>query len=314
MSNESKNIYSGIVKAAHEINLGFKTAGQLEEILVKEGDYVQKGQLLAKLDDADYKLGVEALQIQYDQVCDEVERTKKLYEQKSVSANDYEKAVAGLKQLGIQLQVNKNKLDYTSLYAPTDGYIRSVNFAPAEMVDAGTALFSMLDVSSMEVVADIPVGEYRQRKNFENFTCRACGIDDEIAMNFLSLSPKADGNQLYQLHLSFDKAPHKQLTAGMNVEIEITIRHDNATTGYTIPAGAIFKEGNSAYVWTLSNDSVVNKTPVVLGNIDSNGRAIILEGLTGDEQIVRAGVNMLQDGDKVSVIESPKKSNVGGLL
>lgn len=75
--------YSGIVREAHTINLGFKTPGQIERILVAEGDYVHKGQLLAELDDADYRLGVEALQIQYDQLKDEVGRTEQLYRQRA---------------------------------------------------------------------------------------------------------------------------------------------------------------------------------------------------------------------------------------
>ena len=180
--------YSGIVREAHTINLGFKTPGQIERILVAEGDYVHKGQLLAELDDADYRLGVEALQIQYDQLKDEVGRTEQLYRQKSISANDYEKATAGLRQLGVQLQANKNKLNYTKLYAPTDGYIQAVNFSPAEMVDAGTALFTLLDVSRMEVVADIPVAEYQQRDRFTRYFSRVAGSASELPMQLLSLT------------------------------------------------------------------------------------------------------------------------------
>ena len=131
LESTSVRNYAGIVREAHEISLGFKTEGQIECIRVKEGDYVRRGQLLAELDDDDYRLGVEALQIQYDQLSDEVERTERLFRQKSVSANDYEKAVAGLKQLGVQLQVNRNKLGCTKLYAPTDGYVQSVNFSQA---------------------------------------------------------------------------------------------------------------------------------------------------------------------------------------
>lgn len=166
LGGETTCTYSGMVKAAHEVSLGFKTAGQIARIHVSEGDYVQQGQLLAELDDADYRLAVEALQIQYDQLKDEVERTKQLFEQKSVSANDYEKATAGLRQLGVQLQANRNKLDYTKLYAPADGYIQQVSFSPAEMVDAGTALFTLLDVSRLEVEISIPAGEYLRRDRF----------------------------------------------------------------------------------------------------------------------------------------------------
>lgn len=73
-----ERVYAGIVEEAHLVSLAFKTPGQIEKIFVKEGDYVKKGQLLAQLDDEDYKLGVEAVQIQYDQVKDEVGRAKRL--------------------------------------------------------------------------------------------------------------------------------------------------------------------------------------------------------------------------------------------
>lgn len=306
--------YSGIVCEAHTINLGFKTPGQIERILVAEGDYVHKGQLLAELDDADYRLGVEALQIQYDQLKDEVGRTEQLYRQKSISANDYEKATAGLRQLGVQLQANKNKLNYTKLYAPTDGYIQAVNFSPAEMVDAGTALFTLLDVSRMEVVADIPVAEYQQRDRFTRYFSRVAGSASELPMQLLSLTPKADGNQLYQLRLAFVGQPDKQLTAGMNVEVGIVMADTTATTGVVVPLCAVFRDGDTSCVWVLGADSTLVKQQVVLDGSDSRGRAVIREGLTGSEQIVRAGVNALQEGEKVRVIERASKTNVGGLL
>lgn len=307
--------YPGIVREAHTISLGFKTAGQIERILVHEGDYVRKGALLAELDDADYRLGVEALQIQYDQLKDEVERTEKLFNQKSVSANDYEKASAGLKQLGVQLQVNKNKLDYTKLYAPTDGYVQHVNFSPAEMVDAGTALFSLLDLSTMEVEADIPQETYRQRDHFVRYACTATGIVPECPMNLSSLTPKADGNQLYRLQLTFAEKPDERLTAGMNVEVSITVADTTSATGYALPLRAIFRDEEATYVWILGADSTVTKREVLLNRkLDNEGRAIVIEGLTGQERIVRAGVNVLREGERVRVIESPSKTNVGGLL
>lgn len=66
--------YSGIVQEAHQTKVGFKTPGQIQKIYVKEGDRIVKGQLLAELDSKDYQLGVEALQIQYDQMQREAAR------------------------------------------------------------------------------------------------------------------------------------------------------------------------------------------------------------------------------------------------
>ena len=192
---ESSSIYSGIVEESHDVGLGFKTAGQLKKILVEEGDFVRKGELLAELDDVDYQLAVDALQIQYEQLKDEVARTKQLFEERSVSANDYEKATAGLQQLAIQLQANQNKLAYTKLYAPADGYIEAVNFSPAEMVDAGRAVFELLDVSHMEVTADIPASLYLQRDRFTGFECTSA-YAGKHPLRLLGITPKADGSQL----------------------------------------------------------------------------------------------------------------------
>ncbi len=314
LGGETTRTYSGVVRAAHEVNLGFKTAGQIARIHVAAGDYVRRGQLLAELDDTDYRLAVEALQIQYDQLRDEVERTRQLFEQRSVSANDFEKASAGLRQLGIQLQANRNKLDYTKLYAPTDGYVQQVNFSPAEMVDAGTAFTTLLDVSRMEVEVDIPAGEYLRRDRFTHFTCRAAGIEGEIPLRLSGLPPKADGNQLYHLTLDFAAQPDRQLTAGMNVEVRITESDTTRRQGFSVPLGAIFLAGETPSVWLLGADSTVRRRTVVLDNTDTEGRAVVREGLDGGELIVRAGVSALEEGEKVRVVEAPSQTNVGGVL
>ena len=196
--------FSGVVQEKHDISLGFKTPGQIEQILVKEGDHVRKGQLIARLDDADYRLGVEALEIQSKQLEDEVKRLEALYHSKSVSVNDYEKAVAGLQQLKVQLQVNRNKLDYTRLYAPTDGYVQSVNFAPAEMVDAGTPVINLLDVHRIEVETELPADVYLLRSRFGKITSQATFEQaEEMPMQVVSITPKADGNQAVSAETGF---------------------------------------------------------------------------------------------------------------
>ena len=306
--------YSGISEGDADISLGFKTPGEINKIYVKEGDYVRKGELLAELDDSDYKLGVEALEIQYSQVKEEVSRIEKLYQQKSVSVNDYEKAQAGLKQLAIQLQLNKNKLNYTKLYAPTDGYIVSVNFSKAEMVDAGTTLFKLLDVSKMEIIVDFPVSEYQQQKNIKGAYCKIAGVEEQLPLELLSISPKADGNQLYRARFTIINPKVKHLTAGMNVEVTILNSKEVSEGAYKLPMSAVFKEGEEPYVWIYNPDSTVTKKAVKIEDKINSGAVVIIEGLNGEEKVVRTGVNRLQNGQKVQPIENSSKTNVGGLL
>ena len=305
----------GTVHEAHAVSLGFKTPGQIERVMVQEGDRVRQGQLIATLDDADYRLGVEALEIQYGQLEQEVARMKKLYEGKSLSPNDYEKAVAGLKQVGVQLQVNRNKLDYTRLYAPMDGYVQRVNFSQAEMVDAGTPVVDLLDVRRMEVAVSLPAEVYRQRGQIGDITCRFPGKGDEaVPMQLLGIAPKADGNQLYRMRLAFRNSLPYQLEAGTNVEVELSLAGDSLAGRFTLPQHCVFQSEGQAYVWVLAADSTVHKTAVALQGLDGEGRAVITSGLQGGEQVVRAGVHALQEGEKVGILAPASETNVGGLL
>ena len=135
-----------------------------------------------------------------------------------------------------------------------------------------------------------------------------------MPLRFLSVAPKADGNQLYTLELGFTDRPDAILTAGMNVEVEIVSADSTAAHGHTVPLRALFNDGQSACVWVMQGDSTVVKRPVTIDGSLDNSRAVVTDGLTGDELIVRAGVNVLQQGEKVKVVEQPSKTNIGGIL
>lgn len=307
-SSEMVKNFSGVVKEKSETNLGFKTAGQIERIYVKEGDHVREGQLLAQLDTKDYQLGVEAIQIQYNQLKDEVARLRQLYEAKSLSGNDYEKAVSGLEQLGVQLQVNKNKLAYTRLYAPQSGIVKTVNFERAEMVNAGTPVFTLLDVGRLEVEVSIPHHVYQMRNRIDHVYCTAGGQDFQLKL--LSIIPKADNNQLYNARF----AVAGKLSAGQTVDVVMHIAKASRGSNCTLPMHAVFEDGGKTYVWVVSKDSVVTKRAIETDGTDDEGRVVVISGLSGEETIVRAGVHALQENEKVKVVGEKSKTNVGDLM
>lgn len=310
--------FSGRVEEAREINLGFKTPGQIEEICVKEGDFVKQGDLIARLDDEDYRLGVEALEVQYNQLTDEIGRMKQLLAAKSISENDYEKAVAGWKQLGVQLQVNRNKLNYTRLEAPVSGYVQNVNYEPAEMVDAGMAVVTLLDTHNMEVVVDIPTEVYLQRDHITGISCNSSPTGDSgMPMRLLSITPKADGNQLYRMRLAFaDAGAVRHLTAGMNIEARLTIAVSDTAgvAACTLPMHAVFNDGGQDFVWVVEADSVVRRTAVTLGGIADGGTVVVTDGISIGDRVVRAGVEYLQDDEKVNILPVQAETNVGDIL
>lgn len=306
--------YPAVVKESNEIGLGFKTAGQIAQVYVKEGDYVKQGQLLATLDAVDYQLAVNALQAQYNQLKSEFGRVQRLFDNRGMSQNEYEKAKAGLEQLSNQLQANKNKLSYTRLYAPADGYIQTVNFSKAEMVDAGTQVFSILDDGGMKVEFDVPVSESGIANASATYTLSYNGGRLDVPVRFISKSPKADGNQLYTVTLGAGESDG--LTPGMNatVSISTSVDSDNAPNGYNLPLRAVVNKDGKTSVWVMNSDSTVTMKAVVFAGVDKNGMAIIESGINSTDNIISAGVNSLHEGEKVTVIENVSATNVGDLI
>jgi len=313
---EVEKTFSGIVEENREIGVGFKTAGQISRILVKEGDMVSQGQLIATLDDKDYKLAVEASRIQYAQMEREVARMRKLHESKSLAGNDFDKALSSLEQLKVQLQSNQNKLSYTKLYAPTSGYVQRVNFEASEMVNAGSPIINLLDVKQMEVTFNIPASLYLQKDFFRGFTCSGTFSEGRsIPLRLLSITPKADNNQLYKVRLGLNPADAKSVTSGMNVEVKIDMKAGVAAQGISVPISSVCQKEGKSYVWVLNEkESTVSRKEVTTGALTGQAQIIITSGLTGSEKVVKAGVNVLQDSEKVKVIGMPSKTNVGGLI
>lgn len=316
-NGETVKRMSGVVKEAREISLGFKTGGAIEKIYVKEGDYVSEGDTIAQLEQNDYRLGMDAARIQYEQMKSEFARIKKLYKAGSISANEYEKAEAGLQQLEVQYNVNKNKFDYTTLTSPINGYIQSVNYEKSEMLQAGSPVVTILDMTQIKVETDIPASMYMNRDKFIKYTCSSpLEPDKNYPLKLISINRKASSTQLYKMLLAPAESTFGILTAGMNVSVEIEMKREgNAKqTEYLLPVSSVADSAGTPYVWVLTPDTTVVRVPVTISGIDNTGKLIISSGLTGNEQVIRAGVNALTPNEKVNVLPEADETNVGGLF
>lgn len=301
------------VEEARTISVGFKTAGQIERIYVKEGDRISAGQTIAMLDTVDYALGISSLREKYSQMLTETDRQAKLHASGNMSDNDFDKAASGLRQVGLQLQLEENKLAYCRLSSPTSGIVTKVNFEASEMVDAGTPVIELMDNSRLEAIVDLPVRLYAARADFSGFygeTSLRPGV--RFPMEMLSLTPRADNSQLYRLRLSVPA--DAGVTPGMNITVSILSTGDDAGS-VTVPLSSVFENEGHSYVWVINPaDSVVTATEVTLTGTGENGRVEITSGLSAAELIVRAGVHHLVNGEKVNLLPGESETNPGNVL
>lgn len=310
---ESEISLPATVEESRTISVGFKTAGQIENIFVKEGDRIAPGSLIARLDTIDYSIGISALREKYAQLSGEIDRIAKLHASGNLSDNDYEKATSGLRQLSLQLQLEENKLAYCTLRSPAAGIVTKVNFEASEMVDAGTPVIELLDNSHLIAVVDLPVKLYSERKSFSAFYGESSLTPGKLfPLEMLSLTPIADNNQLYTLRLSMPSSV--VLTPGMNITVHIA-RENDASNSVMVPLSSVFEDKNEHYVWVVNpEDSKVSAHKVTISGTAEDGFLKVTSGLSTDHIIVRAGVHHLIDGETVSILTEESATNPGNVL
>ncbi len=319
LDQASELSFPGKVKASQEADIAFRISGPIAKIMVKEGQKVRRGQVLAKLDDRDYRLQLSATTAEYKRIKSEVDRVIKLHEEKSVSENEYDKAVFGLKQITAKYNAHKNALNDVLLRAPFDGFVvGKALFGEGEMVRAGMPVLRLSGDKQTIVEINIPAQEYLHKDAFESYYCTfSLFPDEQFPLDLISIDPTANLNQLYKanLRLSTKGSKGSQPTPGMTTMVHIKKRN-GVGDGHLMPNTAIFEQDGKSCVWLLKGegeDLHVEAQIVKQMEIFSNGM-VRCSGLKGGERIVSAGVHKLQEGEAVRLIPQKSQTNVGGLL
>lgn len=306
--------FPGIIEEAQEVNLAFRVAGPIDEILVKEGDYVKEGQLIARMDSRDYQLQYQAAKSQVQQVNSEYKRIAELKKRNGVSDNDYEKMKAGKDMANTKLSNAKDQLEDTKLYAPFSGYITKVNFKDGELVNHGTPIVSIVDISMLKVEIEVPASFYIYRDSISNFECTQENIPNEVyTLKLYGNNIKANSNGLYKLYLYHTPEEGCILAPGMNVNVTVIFNSKHATH-LSIPINAIVKGDNGDFVWVVNEDSTINKRDISADDDIQYGMVTVSTGLYAGEKIVVGGLHQLKEGEIVRVVAKPSPTNIGNLL
>lgn len=306
--------YPGRTKAPDAADVSFRVSGPIARIPVKVGDHVRRGQVVAQMDDRDYRVQLAATEAEYQQVKAEAERVIALYNDHSTSASNYDRARYGLEQITAKYDNHKNQLADTRLLAPFDGYVQEVLRDEHETVSAGMPVVSIFSADGVEVVIHIPASEYQRRDDWEDVTASFDVLRGQsFPLTVRNVARRANANQLYEVRL-FLAAPDAALTPGMTAMVRITYRSPDGGA-VEIPAGAMFNTRGTAQVFVYDvATGIIRARDVQVGGLRPDGTAIVTAGLTAGEQVVAAGVHSLRDGQRVQPYPEPTATNVGGML
>lgn len=298
--------FPGRVKAASEANIAFRVAGQIAQMNVSQGQFVREGTVIARLDDRDYRTRLAATEAEYAGIRAEADRVTELFQSKSVTPNEYDKAVYGLQQISAKLEADRNALSYTRLIAPFDGYVQKKFFDMGETVGAGTAVVSVVSAGSTEIEIHLPSADFIRREEFDRAWAEIDLFPDTtFLLERIGINRKANLNQLYTAAFRFRNAP--QVAPGMNATVTIRYAMDRERS-VQIPVTALSADS----VWVLRNGRAHRK-PIQVKRIHRDGTAQV-EGLCAGELVISSGINSLEEGQPVRAMPVRSATNAGGVL
>jgi RND family efflux transporter MFP subunit len=291
--------FPGHVEAGDSAQLAFRVPGQIEQLHVRMGDRVKQGDVLAELDDTDYRLNVDARQAEYDLAALDAERASYLYSQQLISEDQYDTAQTALATSGARLQQAEEQLSHTRLVAPFAGAIAFTYAMPHEVVSSRQPILNLQDISSLDIRFNLPIRfqpllEAPEPATFSVSFDLVPGI--ELPARYREANMQADPDTNSYPVILEGQAPD-DFSARPGMPVHVRLYHPSLLqTRWVLPEEALLEHtGERAYVWRIEPSTMtLHKTAVQL-----DGENVLLAGLKPGDRIVAAGVARLQEGQRV---------------
>ena len=300
---EDKINLPAVIEAFENLWVKTEVSGQVVDILVEEGQHVKKGQVLVKIDERDYQLRFDSIEANYELSQLEHKRTSGLAEKKIAAANDLDKVDAQLKVLKSQYDEAKLAFERTSIKAPISGRLNEIEAKIGDWMGIEKPVAQILQTGNVKVVVGIPESDVAAVFDLEEADITIEALGNRVVKGkkiFLSHSP---GNmaRLYNLELLIPNQDDRILP-GMFARVEII--KETIEDAIVIPLYAVITQQDDKFVYVEKNGRA-EKRNVELGLL-SNWEIQVTKGLEPEDHLIIVGHRVLDDGQKVEVIEVVK--------
>lgn len=310
------NIYfPAVAKAAERSRISFRVTGEVSTILVKEGDRISKGDVIAELDPTDYQLDVDNASARYSVVNSQYRRSKPLVEKGLLAKSQFDEIAANRQIAYAELQLAQLRLSFTKLQSPVDGIVSRVAVEQFENIQVGQPIVNIHSIDSVEVVIQLPDRLYLNQPKREAFEHVEALVKvpsgneySAIVKEFTTEPDPSTGT--FTATLSFPMPDDEYILDGMAVEVTSKDAGIGLTSdiGVLVPIEAVFNgDGDdlareNKFVWVLRPDKTVHRQQVVLGKVTKEA-VQVLSGVNSEDTVVIAGLARLRDGMVVTVVD-----------
>ncbi len=294
---------NGILVSAEQLKLAFKTGGLIAKVNVKEGDNVQKGNILAELDLSEIKANVNLASSGYEKALRDWTRARNLYNDTVATLEQYQNATTALNVAKSNQEIANFNLTHSTIRAPGDGVVLRQLVKENELVAAGYPVFlfgtkgKFWKVKSGISDRDI-VKIYPGDSAIVVFDAWP-GVKFPASVDQISeMADQMTGT--YETELSLDGMGYR-LATGFIAGVDIFPSHKKNLCLIPV-ASLVDAEGERGYVYYVTDSGTVNKAAVDIETI--SGTDVAVKGIPeGVNEIISEGAAYVNEGMKVEVVK-----------
>ncbi len=294
---------SGQFSTDDETIMSFKTGGIVSKVLVKEGDKIRKGQLLATLDLTEIKSMVNQAKMAYEKAERDLKRVTSLNKDGFATLEQMQNAQTGFNVASDQYQSAKFNLKYSEIRAISDGFVLRKMVNTGQLVASGTPVFQTNGAGNSTWLLKAGIGDVEWS---------AVQIGDEAIIKSDVLNGrklkgkvvrKSEGTDPYtgsfSVEIALDKNEKIKLASGMFGTAEIQASSQSGM--WTVPYDAILDgNANEGFVFVTDDNQTAKKITVRISSIEKRN-VLISSGLEGHKTLITSGNAYLTDGSKVVI-------------
>jgi membrane fusion protein, multidrug efflux system len=294
---------SGTIASRRNVTISAETAGKVENQYVREGDFVQKGQLLIRLDDEIMQSNVRELETQLSLARTVYERWSNLWKQNIGSEIQYLESKNTVEALESRLSAVKSQLGHANVRAPFSGSIDRVFVRVGETAQPGLPLVRLVSMEDMYIEADFSeafIGRFNQGSTVQ---VMLPSQDTTLVSRITAVGNVVNrDNRTFSVEVT---VPKTNFLIKPNQIAVVRIKDFEADDAVIIPTNLIQMDNRGDYVYVVDNtDSikVARKAPIQRG-VTYRGRTLVSSGLNGDEILINQGFRQVAEGHTVREVE-----------
>jgi membrane fusion protein, multidrug efflux system len=298
--------YSSTAKleAENEAEIVANLAGMIEEVLVEEGDKVTQGQVLARLDNRQYKYEVQKAEASLKKLENDFNRSKDLFAKGLISSEAFDNNRFQYEQQKASLDLAKLNLNFTEIKASISGVISERMIKQGNMISVNAAMFKITDFDPLLAVLYVPEHEMGKIKPNQKTYLKVDSFSDEtFTGSVLRVSPIVDAQTgTFKVTIAVSDESGK-LRPGMFSRINIEYdMHDGAVL---VHKQSVNLEDGAESIFVIKN-GLSMKMAVKTGFANGMRVELLSGNITAGDTVVTVGQNSLKDSAKVHIISLSK--------